>query len=171
MPLIRTEAGLLIAAPANISTAARAWLIDTAIAAGEGGTLRYLLLEEHAELIRHSGFVRVREMEHVPTTPPSMRQSLYETSAGRYIHVIQTIDDFADWPTRAFGEPKPYSAEWVKAIVGSMRSAKQFAEQQVGFVEGMTLWLIGGWGSGYNVRLERDPELDDWLWRFAVSCG
>lgn len=75
---------------------------------------------------------------------------------------MQTIDSFADWPQRAFGEPKPYSAEWTKAVVESMHSAKQFAEKQAGFVEGMSLWLIGGWGSGYNVRLERDPELEDW---------
>jgi hypothetical protein len=163
MPLIRTETGLLIAAPANISTAARAWLIDTAIAAGQRGALRNHLLEEQTELVRHSGFVRVRDMEHIPATPPSMRQSLYETSSGRYIHLIQTIDDFPDWPARAFGESKPYSAEWVEAIIGSMRSAKRFAEQQAGFVEGMTLWLIGGWGSGYNASFERDQELEGWL--------
>jgi hypothetical protein len=43
-----------------------------------------------------------------------------------------------------------------------MRTAKRFAERQDGFVEGMTVWLIGGWGSGYNVSLDLGSEFSDW---------
>ena len=161
-PLILTEDDLLVAAPANISTAARAWMIDVAIKGGQGAALRNKLLEVQAELVRESGFVRLAGMEHVPGTPGSMRQSLFEEFAGRYIHIIQTIADFAGWPHCAFGEPKPYSKEWALSFVHSMRTAKQFAERQDGFVEGMTVWLIGGWGSGYNVSLDLGSEFSDW---------
>lgn len=158
-PLISTEAGLLVAAPTNISTAARAWLIDNAKRAKHAEALGHNLIKEQQQLVSHGGFVRLEGIERSPQRAGSFRQGLYEASAGRYIHVLQTMDDFSAWPRHAFGQPRPYPKEWAKAIIESIRSAKRFSEKQSGFVEGMTVWLIGGWGSGYSLSLENDPEL------------
>lgn len=162
-PLIVTEPGLLVAAPTNISTAVRAWLIDNAMRAGQTEALRSNLLQEQLELVKHGGFVRVDGIEHSRSTQGSFQQWLYEVSAGRYVHVLQTMDDFSAWPQHAFGEPRPYPEERARAIIESIRDAKRFAEQQSSFVEGMSVWLIGGWGSGYSLRLKNDRELRSWL--------
>jgi hypothetical protein len=162
-PLVSTARGILVAAPANISTAVRALLIDTAVSGSQRKSLCYQMLVSHARIMQESGFLDVRGALQPIGDAGLMHHGFYEISTGRYVHVIQIADGFADWPYSAFGSVVKHSPEIGDAIVQSIRAAKSAMERLDKFAEGMTLLLLGGWGGGRSLVFDRGQDLADWL--------
>ncbi len=162
-PLLPMKDGVVVVAPANISTAVRTCLIDAAVAADCGDDLCRALLDVHADLVRFSGFERLEGMQPLPETAGLMRHALHQISTGRYVHVVQTVDDFAGWPTPAFGSTLPHPPEWLALIARSIRAAKRYMEAQEDFAGGITLWLMSGWGRSRSIDLDLGPDLSEWL--------
>lgn len=162
-PLLRMNDGIVVAAPANISTAIRMHLINTAVATGRRDDLCRALLEVHAELVRFSGFENLEGMQRIPETGGLMRHALHQISTGWYVHVVQTVDDFAGWPIPAFGSTLAHPPEELALVTRSIRAAKRFMEAQDQFAGGITLWLTGGWGRSRSIDLDLGPDLSGWL--------
>lgn len=161
-PLLKARNGLIVGAPANISTAVRALLISTAVAYDLSPFLHLKLLEAKARLLSQSGF------RPIPTGRTNLcddqlySEAVVELSAGRFLHVILSVDGLAGWPNRAFGSSTPSSRELVDTIIGSMQRARAEAVANPNFTEGMTLWLCGGWGAGRSFEYVPENDLADW---------
>ena len=162
-PLIQTADGILVAAPANISTAVRALLIGTAVPSGMRKSLCRGLLEAQTKLVEESGFVRIRGPVRAVGEVCLFREGCFEESAGRYIHIVQIADGFHDWPKTAFGDATEYPHLVGDELIKSIRSAKSHMETLDGYREGMTLVLLGGWGAPRILSYPRPPDLADWL--------
>ncbi|MCP3463067.1 hypothetical protein [Bradyrhizobium sp. CCGUVB23] len=161
-PLFKTRNGLIVGAPANISTAVRALLISTAMVHDLSPFLHLKLLEAKAMLLNQTGFRPIPRGRTSICDDQLYSEVVIELSAGRFLHVILSVDGFAGWPDRAFGSSTPSSQELVDAIIGSMRRARVEAAESPNFVEGMTLWLCGGWGAGRSFEYIAENELPDW---------
>lgn len=159
-PLAQTEDGLVVLAPHLISVAVRACLIDCAVRFGLGPNLQHCLLLKQGVDVSESAFLDLDRGPVLSVAGQSAREFIFEISDGRYVHVIQTADGFEGWPHRGVGIatncPKDLVAELQKRIA----AARDHAKSQRRFVEGITLWIAGGWGSARV--LQDDLGNDDW---------
>ena len=160
-PLLRTEEGIIVAVPTNLCTAVRALLIDTAVRHGLGRRLKYDLMWMQALLLRQGNFRLLPNGPVREIDGKLIHDMLHELSGGRYVHVIQSLDGFEGWAERGFAGV-PCTPDWVEAIMSRIRAARAAASARAGFVEGMTVWLTGGWGAGRSFEADRDPALADW---------
>lgn len=147
LPLIETRAGIVVVAPYAISTAVRAFLIDCADTGGIGPALQYRLLLAQGRHIDESGFIRIDGIDVGVLANQPARDFATEISPGRYVHFLQTVDDFAGWPSRAFGSTTDCDPDFAAAVEQSIREAQSEYQARDGFRAGMTIWLAGGWGS------------------------
>ncbi|MBA4801053.1 MAG: hypothetical protein H2040_04265 [Euryhalocaulis sp.] len=160
-PLTARKNGIAILSPTNISTAIRSHLIETAIEGGVSDNLHYLMLEEARQALNASGFI------NIPPSPVKeiggllIRECLLEYSKGRWVHIIQSMDGFDQWPNASFGSTIEYSKEVMEYFASSEKKASEFAQQRSGFVHGLRLWLPGGWGRGASIEANR-PASDLW---------
>lgn len=161
-PLLVSADALLIAAPFALSTAIRGLLIGRAIAMGQDLQLRLRMLQVQSRLVGDSGFLETSDVRPRPIAGHPGREYLQQISAGRYLHVIETIDDFTDWPNRAFGSQTACDEALVEAVAAGVRGARDQAEGIAGFQEGLTIWLAGGWGSARGVLPERLTASEAW---------
>jgi hypothetical protein len=159
-PLVAVPDGIVIVAPGNITTAVRALLITTATDGGMAEALRRRLLDEQAKLVRDSGFTRIMgRVQRLGTL--LVRQSMEQISTGRFVHYVQSVDGFDNWPRTAFGGMAS-SDGLGRLIVEGVAQAKAHAEAQPEFVEGVTYCFIGGWGGGRALALDPDKLPADW---------
>lgn len=166
-PLLRSKHGLIVAAPANVSTAVRAALIGTALEYGLQAGLHMGLLRAKAGLLIQSSFRPLPDGLTRLCDDQLYCETSVELSAGRFLHVILSVDGFSGWPDRAFGSVTSSSPEWVDAVTGAMRRAKATASENPGFVEGMTLWMCAGWGAGRSFEYMPADDLRDWIFAAA----
>lgn len=159
-PLILLGDAVMVAAPANISTAVRALLVHTAVEGGMRQSLAVRLQEQQGLFVQESAFTRVRGQSRFVADDCIVRQHIDSPSTGRYIHVLQVTDTFSHWPEHAFGGQLPHSPEASAAILKFIQAAKQFIQGKADFVDGATLLLVGGWG---RPRALAWNTIDDWL--------
>jgi hypothetical protein len=150
----------MVAAPANLSTAVRARLIDAAITGGMDGPLRRNLLAVQAGLVEQSGFVSARG-PLAPFGNGFARSHVEQLSLGRYLHVLHAIDDFGVWPEGAFAFATEGDPAFAAEIIESVASAQAFAAAEPGFQQGISVVFLAGWGSGRYVKLNW-PSLSNW---------
>ena len=161
-PLLGRADGITIAAPANLSTAIRAHLIDVAVTLRMGNWLHFNLLRAQAHLLKQ-GNVDLGGLPPIHRAPNYYYcESTRELSAGRYVHVIHSVAGFEQWPSRAFGSVTPASPEWQEAIFKSIREERARVSALPGFVEGITIWFAGGWGAGHSFGIPQDEYDPDW---------
>lgn len=161
-PLLGRADGITVAAPANLSTAIRAHLIDVAVTLGMGDRLHSNLLQSQAYLLKQGNL-------NIGGLPPIRRlanhcycESTRELSAGRYVHVIHSVAGFGQWPSRAFGTVTPADPEWRETVFKSIREARARVSALPGFVEGITVWFAGGWGAGHSFGVPEEEHNPDW---------
>ena len=160
-PLICVPEGILVASPTNLTTAARALLIDTAVQGGMAEALQRRLLDTQAEAIWDSTFAKLEGF-------PVRRVGRYlarcygrEVSSGRFVNYIQVMDNFDGWPDSAFGDVTD-QPEVSELICGATRAAQAAFEKQGPFTEGLTVCFLGGWGRGRTLALLEDDTLTKW---------
>jgi hypothetical protein len=166
-PLFKTKNGLIVGAPANVSTAVRAVLINTALEYGFQRAFHLNLLKAQRGLLVQSNFHPIPSGLARICDDHLYCETTTELSAGRFVHVILSVDGFKGWPDQAFGSITSSSPEWVNTIVNAMRKAKAAAVASPGFVEGMTLWMCAGWGAGRSFGYTADDDLKDWMFTAA----
>jgi hypothetical protein len=160
--LLETNFGLTLVAPANISTAVRSLLIGAAVEHGLGRALQVGLLQAQAALLRQSNFKLIPYGKIKRVEDCLYVEAACQLSSGRYVHIIQSADGFETWPERAFGSVVPSDPAWVERVVSNMREAREAFRAWDGFVEGMTLWLAGGWGAGRSFEFDRNAQDMSW---------
>ncbi len=161
-PFFADGDGIVLASPSNISTAARAAIVDHALATGRERPLAELLLAVQAERLSESRFVRT---DHLPTAwrgGEAVRSDLLEYSAGRLIHAEQIVGRFAGWREFGFAAPAPPDQVAAARLTAAMRSAQKAAQTHAGFYLGATLYLMGGWGPGQALDIVRPSDLRRW---------
>ncbi len=163
LPLLPAENGCIVAAPQNISTAIRAHLVEAATQHGMGDRLRAELAEVHRDLIHQSRFIDIPPLKLKKQGDFLFSEVLWEESKGRWVHILQSIDGYHNWPETAFG-PSQEQAEGSKVVLQkSIRSAIEYCEKQPGYREGITLWFTGGWGRDFNASAIDEAGSPDWL--------
>jgi hypothetical protein len=165
-PLLHTDDGLIVLAPANISTAVRSALIDVAVNHNLGRALQVSLMSAHGVLLQQSNFKLIPFGKVSRIEDYLYAEAAAEISPGRYVHIIQTVDGFGRWPADAFGSTVPCAPALVERVLSGMRSAREAFRANDDFVEGMTLWIAGGWGAGRSLEFDRDA--DDLSWPFIM---
>jgi hypothetical protein len=161
-PLIRTRHGVVIGAPANISTAVRALLINTVAEYGLTRPFQYNFLNAEAEYLYQSNFPHIPKGKTAFCDDQLYSEQLFEISTGRFLHVILSVDGFARWPAEAFASIKDTDASWIEMLEGSMLRAQSAAKASPNFVGGMTLWMCAGWGTGRRFGFTPSDALNDW---------
>ena len=152
--------------PHTLSTAARACLIECAVTGGQAAPLQFAMLLKQGRDVEDTAFLKLEGTPVQTLGGDPARDFTLEISSGRYLHVVQTADTFENWPARAFGIVTPCSEALQTALARRVGAVQAFARAQSGFVEGMTLWLAGGWGSA---RAITDAALlNDQAWPLLV---
>lgn len=160
-PLVTLPHGVLIASPANLSTAARALLISTAVDGGQAEGLRRRLFQAQARAVADSGFERLDRLPMGRSGDFLISQAVREVSRGRFVHLVQVLGDFANWPAAAFGSMIE-EGELGAKIVQSIRWAKGSLEERGDFREAVTFCFLGGWGRGGMLSLPMTEDLAGW---------
>jgi hypothetical protein len=158
-PLLQTPNGIIVATPCNITTAVRAHLIHAALAYGMDEQLQHGLLHAGAMLMRQSGF-GLRPAGNIQRCDDQLyRETMFELSPGRFVHLVQSADGFSHWPHVGFASMLPCTQKWMETLQASMQKAKADAQNREGFVEGVTIWIVGGWGCGRGFpQFDEHPE-------------
>ncbi len=160
-PLIAVNEGLMVIAPANLSTAIRGRLINCAIAGGLGEVLLCNILAVQSQLITNGGLMHVRGPT-VRFAKGFAREHIEEISLGRFLHVLSVIDEFGHWPNGAFAISDRTTPEFGEKITASVIAAREFAVNQEGFTSGVSFVFLCGWGSGHTLEVEWPDELLGW---------
>jgi hypothetical protein len=161
-PLLKVRDGFIVALPSNISTAIRAHLINVAVEFDLAVRLQRNLLRAQANLLMEGGFDLV-PISNVKTCEDQIYcEAMKEISAGRYLHIVLSVDGFRHWPHRAFGSVTRCEDDWINKILQNMSAAKRTTSERAGFVGGMTLWMASGWGSGRSFSFNPTADLEDW---------
>ncbi len=165
-PLFAGKNGILVAAPGNITTAVRGYLINTVVIHGMATTFRRRLLDTQARMVSDCGFVRLDDVPDMRAGDEILRQTVKEVSKGRYVHLVATVDGFENWKDSAFDGFTPHGPEFSEIIFEGARQAREVVKQQPGYKQGMTLTFLGGWGRGRSLEFEVPPDLRDWEFNF-----
>jgi len=159
-PLILAEEGIVIAAPANLSTAVRARLLDAAISGGMGDRLSRNILAAQAALVEQGGLVPARGP--LASFGGGFSRAHIETvSLGRYVHVLHAIEGFGDFPRQAFAFARDGNPAYAAAIADAVVAAHEHAAAQADFRQGVSLVFLAGWGSGMALEFAL-PPLPNW---------
>jgi len=159
-PLIFGDEGLVVAAPQNITTAARLHLVRAAITGGIGPTLRFHLLNVQAERVEASGFF-LPPLHLDAFSDQPIGHAMVEKSPGRFVLFVHATDGFDEPPGLDFGGAHP--ANDLAGIVADLSQAAQaHARESSDFREGLTIVLAGGWGRGWSLPLPAEVFAPDW---------
>lgn len=161
-PLWRTGTDWIVVSPGAISTAVRACLIDGVVERQMQRQMAVRMLSIQHDRLTECGFLKEGTADVVNHGGQPALDYVVELSAGRFCHVLETIDDFEDWPERAFGSDRPCSPVVVSAFAKSISQARATARDAQGFREGFSLWLAGGWGSGRSIPAHLIDRFPDW---------
>ena len=162
-PIVQTEDGIAVVAPANLSTAIRGDLINAAIAGGQGDALRRKLLLVHSEIIETGSFAWMGGQIGAFGHDGYCREHIYRLCEGRYIHAIQSIDGFAAWPKNAFcADGDVGSNAFGNALAGAIATAQAEIEAKADFVAGVSFVFLSGWGSGHSFSWPRNAAMPRW---------
>lgn len=162
-PFVATQLGVALVAPANLSTAIRGCLINTAIAGGQGDALRRKLLIVHSDIIETGGFTRIVGSITDFGDGGYSREYIQQLCPGHYVHAIQAIDIFRAWPKNAFCEDRDIGDNaFGDALAGVISKAQSEIEAKADFVEGVSFVFLCGWGSGHSFCWPRVGALSRW---------
>lgn len=156
-PLQATSSGVIVLVPSNLSVALRAVLVNAANAGGLGETLQEALLIEQEAYAERSGFWPVPSLRLSPPNQHMMRASVCAYAPGRFLHVIQLPATFDDFPRRGFGSARPLGLEANQFVAEDVERFWRFLREQPDFRMGMTVLLLGGWGTPHSVA----PPIND----------
>lgn len=158
-PIAAFAEGIIVVAPHNLSTAARAHLIETAIANDAGGRLRHELLQAQSERITISSFSEMWDVPAQSIEGHPVKQTVWQRSAGRPVHLLQLVDDFEGSPPVNFGGVSE-SESLDRVASQSIAFVRDIMRKRPDFREGLTIIFLGGWGRAGSLSLPKDDP--DW---------
>lgn len=161
-PLWRTGSDWIVLSPGAISTAVRANLIDAVVEQQLQPQMAASMLVLQHNRLTECGFLQDGRPPIVDHDGQPALDYLIELSDGRFCHVLETVDDFEDWPERAFGCERPCPASGEEAFARSVAEARMAARSVTRFREGFTLWLAGSWGAARSMPLDQIERFADW---------
>lgn len=160
-PVIRDGDGILVVVPAAISMAVRARIIEAALGAGLGQSLQAFLLMAQGEVVDESGFLSLHDQPLSTLAGQAVRDLLHTISPGRFVHILQTADDFEDWIRRGFSYA-PCGEAFSAGVGQSISAARAKAQADPEFRSGCSIWIAGGWGAGRSTPATTLKAHDDW---------
>jgi len=161
-PFCEANDGFVLVSPSNISTAARAAIVDHILATDRERHLANALMAVQADRLSESRFVRTDYLTTMWRDDEASRMTLTEYSTGRFVHIQQIVGPFAGWRQYGFAEPAPPDPALASRLTTAMRDAQQAARAHDGYCFGATLYLMGGWGPGHLVDFEQPSDLREW---------
>lgn len=164
-PLLRTPTGILLAVPSAVSMAVRAAIVDHMLETDREQEIGDALLAVQAERLAETGFANLEDVPTRWSLGEATRSLVREEAPGRYVHLELIAGKFSGWHEAGFGDLAPADRERQARIISSMRSAKEACEGRPGFMAGVIVYLMGGWGPGEIINFRRPDDLR--AWRFA----
>ncbi|WP_417481366.1 hypothetical protein [Maricaulis sp.] len=160
MPILQVENGILVASVSNLTTALRADLISTALDNNMSVALRTAILIVHGEMLNVAGFLGRFPARLVDDGGVLRREAVWEQPNGFWVHVVQLVDELDGWPHAAFGSVAKFDPSATQTLSNTIAQTRTHCLAQPGFVEGITICLVGGVGRGFVIdkRLELDAE-------------
>ena len=158
-PLLGFAEGVIVVAPHNLSTAARAHLIETAVAGGAGERLLYGLLDAQSERVSIAGFAMLSNAPTMEVEGNPIRQTIWQRTPGRPIHLLQIVDGFSGGPARFGMADEPHALD--RIVEQSIGYARDAMRARPDFREGLSIVFLGGWGRAGSTALPpADPDWD-----------
>ncbi|MGY8632128.1 hypothetical protein RAD15_06495 [Bradyrhizobium sp. 14AA] len=156
-PLEAHPSGITVLIPSNLSVAVRAVLVNAANTGGMGEALQQALLLEQEAYSERSGFWPVSSVRLSAPNQYMMRASVCAYAPGRFLHVLQLPATFDDFPRRGFGSVRRVSREASQFVAQDIERFWNFLRQQPDCRLGVTVLLLGGWGTPHSI----DPPIND----------
>lgn len=161
-PLWRRESDWIVLSPGAISTAVRACLIDAVVEQQLQSQMAVSMLAIQHDRLTECGFLEEGKPPLADFGGQPALDYVIELSAGRFCHVLETVDDFDDWPNRTIGSERPSTASIEAAFAHSVADARTAVQGAGDFREGFTLWLAGSWGAARSMPLDLIERFADW---------
>jgi hypothetical protein len=161
-PLWRSGTDWIVLSPGAISVAVRTCLIDAVVERGLQRPMALRMLSFQHDRLTEAGFLKDVSKAVVEHAGQPALDYTVEISAGRFCHVLETMDDFGDWPDRTFCSGRRCSPQAEMALAQSIANARTAARNAPDFREGFSLWLAGGWGSGRSIAAHILDRFSDW---------
>tara|TARA_R110002096_G_scaffold435816_1_gene663003 strand:+ start:18078 stop:21854 length:3777 start_codon:yes stop_codon:yes gene_type:complete len=163
-PLVRYSSGVLIAVPANISTAIRFRVIMFADQYGMKSMLGSRLALEYTDLIK--GTPILGESFGAPLlwrfdNPIVTGEVIKEVDSGRFIHFLFLLDDFEQFNYHNFTSVSPSFDNAGDLCQSCLDAAMSRAASQPNYKEGITIVVGCGWGRGIAIPAFETGR-DDW---------
>jgi hypothetical protein len=165
-PLIKTDVGIIVVHPGNLSLAARSVLLRAAQEGGVSGRFLSALSEKQQAYAEDSGFFPGGGMKLPPMSKELLRACVCQFAPGRYLHLIQVQTSLAAFPQHAFGSILRAPPEINARIKEDVERFWKFLGAQGDHRESITVLLMCGWGAG--AAIEPDIKMGDEPkgWRF-----
>ena len=151
-PLQTIPSGIVVLNPPNLSIALRSILVNVAIEGGMSEALQYALLVKQEEYADGTGFFPVRSIRLSPPNRFMLRASVCSYAPGRFLHVVQIPATFDDFPRRGFASVRELGRDASQFIAKDVERFWQFLAQQPDCRLGVTVLLLGGWGTPHIVQ-------------------
>ncbi|MAL11038.1 MAG: hypothetical protein CMF74_15405 [Maricaulis sp.] len=169
LPLMPVGDGLIVTAPQNLTTAMRADLITTAIDSGMKEGFQRALLFTQSDALKSTHFLGNFPAQYRDNGELPRLEILSAMPSGYWMHLVQLIDGFDDWPEQAFASTTTLGETQVQTLRKSVTSTREWCEKQPGFIEGITVVLPCGVGRGFSLIQEAEDERESWASLFISA--
>ena len=179
-PLIKTEAGFLVALPTAISFAIRSFVVEFATQTNTLANLEYGLVLEYQRFLRQaSPFGSSR----LPISKQKFRKQgnnyilefLQEVDRGRFMHLFFIADNLAGVDETTVSGHQAIPPSTLRGIQNRIQQTHEQSRKQDGFREGCSIVVVCGVGRGFFLDLN-GCESNDWFAQaidasaFATLC-
>lgn len=163
-PLVRHSTGVLLAVPANVSTAIRFRVIDFADRNGMADMLQTSLAQEYTKLVEETQILGKSfgaPLQWRPHGNTAMGEVVQKIDTGRCIHFLFLLDNFEQFRDHDFlGHSSAFENCSDACQCCLDRVVEQFTSRPE-YKEGMTIVVGCGWGRGLAMPVV-DSGRNDW---------
>ena len=169
-PLLQDAGGVIVASPSGISLAVRAVLVTVAKRGGLENLLLLHLLTKQEHYAESTGFWPALRTHLGSPDQHFLRSSVLQSSAGRYLQVIQVPVTFDQFPEKAFASVRSMASDVNHAIAKKVAVFWEHVREQAHVRDSTTVLLLSGWGTPHAIAppIEHDKAPPGWLY-MAVS--
>ena len=168
-PLLKHSAGVVLALPANVSTAIRLRIINFADQHGMTESLHKRLANEYGQLVEKTPILGMSfgaPLHWRSEGDLAVAQVLTEVDPGRFIHLLFVLDSFDEFREHGFESFSPTFADSAGGCQKHIERTVSQISSRPDFKEGITVVMGCGWGRGLAAPAFESGRED---WRVEVT--
>jgi hypothetical protein len=160
-PLVRKDDILYFVLPTDTATAVIRFLIEAVQAIGQEGALESAFAQEYAKLLMSTRVLglRLEDDFRLEKTPVGYLSSMMtEFDAGRFLHLIFIVDGLEDFTKYGLSGMNANPEMLGNLVDQQIRRSAATASQEPGFRGGLSLIVSCGFGRGFAMPLDGQPQ-------------